>query len=116
MGFSGILAAAMKRVSWGQVANIAIQYGPDIFRKIRERIQAGPAAEAKATAEQLGERIRELENALVRQEEVVELQNKHIELLEENCKTLQARLNIVTVVSVFTAALSLVLLVLLLRK
>ncbi len=116
MGISVILAAAMKRVSWGQVANIAIQYGPDIIRKIRERMQTGTATEARVTPEQLGERIRELECALVRQEEVVELQNRRIEILEENCKTLQARLNIVAVVSVSAAVLSLVLLILLLRR
>ncbi len=116
MGISVILAVAMKRVSWGQVANIAIQYGPDIIRKIRERMQTGTATEARVTPEQLGERIRELESALVKQEELIELQNRNIEILERNGRTLQARLNIVTTVALLSAVLSIVLLVLWLRR
>lgn len=118
MGIPAILAAAMKQVSWGQVANIAMQYGPDIVRKIRERMQARPATETEAgvTVRELGERIRELESALVKQEELIELQNRNIEILEQNGRTLQARLNIVTTVALLSAVLSIVLLVLWLRR
>jgi predicted ribosome quality control (RQC) complex YloA/Tae2 family protein len=118
MGIPAILAAAMKQISWGQVANIALQYGPDFIRKLQERLQTRPAAESEAavTVEQLTERIRELESALIKQEEMIELQNKNIELLEEIGKTLQARLNIFMAVSAVSAVLTVVLGILLLRN
>jgi hypothetical protein len=114
MSIATILTVATKHISWGKVANIALEYGPGIVRKIRERLQACPAE--KATVEQLGERIRELESALIRQEEIIDRQNRNMELLEEIGKTLQARLNIFMALSAFSALLSLLLLVLWLRK
>lgn len=118
MGITTILTAATRHISWGQVANIALQYGPDIVRKIRERLQARPTGEGEAavTVEQLSERIRELENALVKQEEIIEKQSRNIELLEEIGKTLQARLNIFMALSALAVLLSALLCILLLRK
>lgn len=114
MGIMTILTAATKHISWGKVVDIALEHGPDVVRKIRGRMQGGPAQ--KATVEQLGERIREMESALVKQEEIIERQNRNLEQLEEIGKTLQARLNIFMALSAFSAVLSLVLLVFLLRK
>ena len=118
MGIPAILAAAMTRVSWGEVANIALQYGPDIVKKIRERLRLRQAAEAEArvSVEELHERVRELENAIIKQEEIIEQQNRNIELLEQIGKTLQARLNIFIVLAAFSLTVSLALLVLVLRR
>ncbi|HEY6871650.1 MAG TPA: hypothetical protein VI298_02865 [Geobacteraceae bacterium] len=113
MGITAVLAAAVKHIPWGQVADVALEHGPDFVRKLRERLQARPAA---VTIEQLEERIRELESALIKQEEIIERQNGNIELLEEIGKTLQARLNIFMTLSAVSAVLSLALLILLLRK
>ena len=118
MGISTILAAAARHISWDQLANMAIQYGPDFVRRFRERLQQDPAAETAATetVSQLSERIRELESALIRQEELIELHHKNIGLLEENGRTLLARLNIFMTISAVSAVLSIALFILLLRK
>ena len=118
MGISAVLAAALKHIPWGQVADIALQHGPDFIRKLKERLQASPSVEGATavTVEQLVERVQELESALVKQEEIIEQQNRNIELLEEIGKTLQARLNIFMTISAVSAVLSIALFILLLRK
>lgn len=117
MSLSAILTAAMKHIPWGQVADVALQHGPDFIRKLRERLQARPAAEGAAavTVEQLSERIRELEGALISQEEIIEQQNRNILLLEETGKTLEARLKIFMTIAAVSALLSMVLIIILLR-
>jgi len=118
MGISSVLAAAVKHIPWGQVADVALQHGPDFIRKLKERLLARPAEEGAAAVpvEQLVERIQELESALVKQEEIIEQQNRNIELLEEIGKTLQARVNIFMTISAVSAVLSIALFILLLRK
>lgn len=119
MGITAILATAMKQISWGQVADIAVKYGPDFIRKLKDRLQQLPAGgneEAVVVTAQLSERISELESVLIKQEELIEQQNKNIALLEEIGKTLQARLNICMALAVLSALLSLVLCLLLLRR
>ena len=102
----------MRNISWVQVADAAIQYGPDIFRKMRDRLQNRP--EPGETPEVLqDERISELERALVRQGEIIEEQNRTIASLEEAGKTLQARVNIFMAVAAVSALLSIIALVLL---
>ena len=117
MAIQALLAAAMKRIPWGQVADVAMQRGPDLIKKLKERLQQRPANEIEANVElaQLNERILELERAVVRQEDIIQGQNKKTELLEEICKTLQARLQVSMVISTVATLLSLVLLILLLR-
>jgi hypothetical protein len=118
MGIPELLAAAMKRIPWGQVADVAMQRGPDLIRKLKERLQTPPALEIETTAgmAQLGERILELERTVVRQADIIQGQNKKTELLEDICKTLQARLQLSLAISMVAALLSLVLLILMLRK
>lgn len=118
MGIGTVLTAAMKHVSWDQVANIAMQYGPDIIRKLKERLQSSPgtAGEGVVAVEQLEERVEELERALLKQEEIIQQQNRSIVLLEENGRTLQARLNICMAMAAVSFVLSLVLSVLLMVK
>ena len=118
MGIAAVLAAAEKHIPWGQVADVALHHGPDFIRKLKERLQTRPAEEGAAaiTVELLDERIRELERALIKQEEIIEQQNRNIELLEDIGKTLQARLNIFMTISAVSAVLSIALFILLLRK
>src|SRR6266567_1146537 len=118
MGITAVLAAAVKHIPWGQVANVALEHGPDFIRKLKERLQARPAEEGEAgvTIKQLDERIRELESALIKQADIIEQQNRNIELLEEIGKTLQALLNIFMTISAVSAVLSITLFILLLRK
>ena len=117
MGLATIITAALKRISWSQVAEIALQYGPDVMKKVKERLQGRPAGEAGelVTVEQLHERVRELEAAFVRQEELIEVQNSKLALLEGICRTLQARLNICLAATTGALVLALVLLVMVLQ-
>ena len=118
MGISAILSAAMKHISWDHVANIAIQYGPDFFRKIKGRMQAGSttASDGTVVADPTDARISELESEMIKQGELIQQLNRTIELLEQNCKTLQARLNIFATVAVISAVLSMAVFVLLMVK
>ena len=118
MGITTILAAAMKQISWGQVADIAMRYVPDLIAKLKDQLQARPAGEGDAglTVEQLSQRVRELESAVIKQEEIIEQQNRNIALLEEIGKTLQARLNLFMALSALSVAASAVLFILVLRK
>lgn len=109
MGITAVLSTAMKQISWGQVADIAVKYGPDFIRKFKDRLQPLPAGESEGVAmilAQLSERISELESVLTKQEELIEQQNKSIALLEEIGKTLQARLNICMALAVLSALMS----------
>jgi hypothetical protein len=118
MGISSLLAVAVKHIPWGQLADVALQHGPDVIRKLKSRLQARPAEEGVAvvTAEQLVERIQELESAIIKQEEIIEQQSRNIELLKEIGKTLQARLIIFMTISAVSAVLSIALIILLLNK
>lgn len=119
MGITAILTTAMKQISWGQVADIAVKYGPDFIRKLKDRLQQVPAGEHEEAAmvtAQLSERISELEDALIKQEELIEQQRKSIALLEEIGKTLQARLNICMALAVLSALLSVALCIFLLSR
>ena len=102
----------MRNISWVQVADAAIQYGPDIFRKVRDRFQGHPEPGETPEAFQ-NERISELERALISQGEIIEEQNRTIASLEEAGKTLQARVNIFMAVAAVAALLSIISLVLL---
>jgi hypothetical protein len=116
MGIGAILATAIKHLSGNQVVNIAIQYGPEIVRKITERLQSRSQSGTGVTVGQLNEMLRELEGALVRQEEIIEEQNRNLAILEENCRILQARLYIFIAVSAASALLSIVAFILSFRR
>ncbi len=118
MSMTTILAAAMKQISWEQVANIAMRYVPDLIARLKDQLQTRSAGDGEAgpTMEQLAGRIRELESAVIKQEEIIEQQNRNIEVLEEIGKTLQARLNLFMALSALSAVASAVLFVLVLRR
>jgi hypothetical protein len=118
MGIPAIVVVAMKHVTFDKVATFAMQYGPDIFRKLKERLQTRPQQEGAglSTVAELSERLREISEVLLKQEEIIEQQNGAIELLKENCKTLQARLAISLILAAAASVLTLALLVVLLFK
>jgi uncharacterized coiled-coil protein SlyX len=118
MGILTVLAAAVKHIPWGKVASVALEHGPDFIRKIKKRLlsHSKEEAEAAVTIEQLDERIQELEIAIIKQEEIIEQQNRNIELFEEIGKTLQARLNIFMTISAVSAILTIIIFILLLEK
>ena len=118
MSISAIVAVAMKHVTLDRVATFAMQYGPDFFRTLKERLQTRSQQEgaAQLTMAELSERLREFGEVLLKQEEIIEQQNGAIELLKENCKTLQARLAICLILAAAASVLTLALFTVLLFK
>lgn len=118
MGIGSILAGAVRNVSWGQVANVALQYGPELIKKFKEiRQPQHPVEDDSATMiDQLHGRIEELESTLLTQQALIEQQTQTLAVLEEAAKSLQAKLRIVTAVAAGFVLLALILLVLLLRN
>ncbi|GAB7025808.1 hypothetical protein [Geotalea toluenoxydans] len=117
MGIASILTTAMRGVAWGQVANMALQYGPEILKKIKDRRQPQQPGEEVTVPiiEQLQGRIGELEAALVKQQELIKEQALTIDVLEEAVKTLQTRLKIAILLAAGFGLLSLVLAAFLIR-
>ena len=118
MGIPAIVAMAMKHITFDKVATFAVQYGPDIFRKLKERLQTRSQQEGagQSTVAELNERLRVIGEALLKQEEIIQQQNGAIELLKENCETLQARLAICLILAAAASLLALALLIVLLFK
>ena len=111
MGIASILATAVKGVSWGKVATVAMQYGPDLVRKLKGQIQLRheTADEAEATTDDLYEKIAELHDTILNQQKIIEADNSKIVLLEQSCNRLQSRLNIAISVAAVSVAASLAL-------
>lgn len=116
MGIGSILGTAIRGVAWGQVANAALQYGPEIVKKIRERRQPMTEGGADAGMEQLQGRIVELETALAKQQELTSQQAQTIATLEDAARTLQARVRRATIIGAGLGLISLVLAIILLAR
>lgn len=108
MSIATIVTAALRHVSWGKVANVALQYGPDLIRKLKGRQQASAGGEPEPAeeADAFYDRFLEMENALIQQDVLMKRQNERIRQLEETGKTLQARLKLVMVVSIVALILA----------
>jgi hypothetical protein len=120
MGIGSILGTAVRSVAWGQVAQAALQYGPEIVKKIRERRQGlsaeGEPQDCTGPMEQLQARIEELESALVKQQELTAGQAQTIASLEDAARTLQARVRRATIIGVVLGIFCIVLLIALLMR
>lgn len=99
MGIATVVAAALKHVSWGKVADFALRHGPDLVKKFKERQQGGPVA-GTDEVDVVTERVRELENLLIQHEQTIARMHEEITALEQTGKRMQARLRISVVVSV----------------
>ena len=107
MGIPAIFTAAMKQVSWGKVATAAIQYGPDLIRKLKEQVQSRHDYEdQEVRVDELSEEISHLRTIILDQEKIIEASNSKIIILEKNCNSLQSRLKLVMALSVALAAAS----------
>jgi TolA-binding protein len=119
MGIGSILGTALRGVAWGQVANAALQYGPEIIKKIKERRQGQPPLIVDGddtVIRQLQEQVAELEEALRKQQELVVQQTKALDSLEKAARSLHSRLKIMTFMAAGLGFLSVVLLILLLKQ
>jgi len=97
MGISSVFATLLKELTWSKVANVAMEYGPELYRKAVERLQpeTSPAAEAAAT--ELQERVARLEKLLLEQEEIIREQAAKHELLIQKSQSLENSLLVLKV-------------------
>lgn len=115
MGITTMVTAALKRIPW---TSLAMNYGPEILRKLKEQIRLREEIEPEIAQlrDEAGERIRELENLLADQEKLLSQQQERIELLEQTCTTLQERVKLFRILFAAAAAGAAALLVLLLIR
>ena len=116
MGISSILGTVLKYVSLEKIVSLAMEHGPELYRKAKERFQneAEPAAETPVETELQG-RITRLEGLLLEQENVIRDQAAKNIGLQEQCALLESRLYIFKIISAALLLAALTMLVLLLK-
>ncbi len=112
----GIFSSVLKYVSWGKIATLAMEYGPELVRQVRGRFKSEDVASAIAPAPELNERISRLEKLLLEQEQIIIEQKKRNSMLEENYRTLESQFGLLKVVTAISLGISLVMLVLLIMR
>jgi hypothetical protein len=85
MGIASIFSSFVKGIAWTKVANVAMEYGPELYRKAMERIQPEASSGAVAEYAELQERVARLEKLLLEQEEIIREQATNNILLEKRC-------------------------------
>lgn len=99
MGMASVFASLVKGITWTKVASMALEYGPDIYRKAMERFQCPPAPAGPPEDPELQERLARLEKLLLEQEEIIRGEAARNELLEKRCQELERLLLVLKVVA-----------------
>lgn len=92
MGISSIISSLVKGITWSKVASVAMEYGPELYRKAMERFQAETTPVASVEEIELQERLARLEKLLLEQEEVIRAQTVKNDRLEKRCLQLDSSL------------------------
>ena len=115
MGLAALISKLAKGITLAQVANLAVEHGPELYRLARERFLT-PAAPADDSEEQeLKERLARLEKLLTEQEEIIRREADKARLFEQRCLELEQRLFRLKIIAGLLAGVGLVLLILLSR-
>lgn len=116
MGIATFIASALKGVAWGKVAGLALEYGPELYRRACERLNKEDLLPGQTEEEiELRQRIERLEKLLVEQEEVIRGQVARNEQLQDACLKIEERLNRFRIVCAVLAVIAITFAVLLLR-
>jgi hypothetical protein len=92
MGISALFSSLVKGVPWTKVAGMAMEYGPELYRKALGRFQQeAPPRDADTTVE-LQERLTRLEALLLEQEALLREQVAKNDQLEKRCISLESSL------------------------
>jgi len=116
MGIVTLFSTLVKGVGWTKLLEMAIEHGPGLYRKARERFQPEETQPAEAEESQLHERISGLEKRLIEQESLFRRQVAQNELLEQRCTLLEKRLRMFKIITALLTLASLTLLAFLLRQ
>lgn len=116
MGIGTLLTGALKGVSWLKIAEVVMEYGPELYRQACERFQKSDQPPHPQQAEiELQERIDRLEKLVVEQDIVLRKHVARNEQLEEVCLQLEGRLKTWKLICVVLAGVCLMLAVMLFR-
>jgi hypothetical protein len=116
MGIVALFSTLVKGVGWTRLFEMAIEHGPGLYRKAKERFQPEETRAAEAEELQLHERINHLEHRLIEQESLFRRQVAQNELLEQRCTLLEKRLRVFRIITGLLALVSLTLLAFLLKQ
>lgn len=116
MGIVALFSTLVRGVGWTKLLEMAIEHGPGLYRKAKERFQPEGTQAAEAEETQLHERISGLEKRLLEQESLFRRQVAQNELLEQRCTLLEKHLRIFRIMTVLLALVSVILLAFLLKQ
>ena len=116
MGIVALFSTLVKGVGWTKLLEMAIEHGPGLYRKARERFQTEETQAAEVEESQLQERISSLEKRLLEQESLIGKQVAQNELLEQRCTRLEKRLRLFRAITVLLSLAALILLTALVRQ
>jgi hypothetical protein len=115
MGILSMFSSIIKGVTWAQLANLAMEYGPEIYRTALDRLQPEGKAAAAEAEHELQDRLARLEKLLLEQEAIIKGQAEKTRLLEAACLALESRVTRLKVAAGLLACGCLVLLLIVLR-
>ena len=116
MGIVSFISTLVRGVGWTKLLEMAIEHGPGLYRKAKERFQPEETQAAEAEESQLHERISRMEKRLLEQESLIRRQVAQNELLEQRCTLLEKRLRMFRIITGLLALVSLSLLAFLLQQ
>lgn len=116
MGIVALFTTLVKGVGWTKILEMAMEHGPGLYKKAKERFRPEETRTGEAEESQLHERISSLEKRLVEQEDLFRKQEALQELLEQRCTLLEKRLRMFRIISVLLTLAALTLLAVLLNK
>jgi|SRR6185369_4791194 len=116
MGIVALFSTLVKGVGWTKLLEMAVEHGPGLYRKAKERFQHGETRAAETEESQLHERISHLEKRLMEQESLYQGQVAQNELLEQRCTRLEKHLRIFKIITGLLALASFILLAFYVRQ
>lgn len=115
MGITALFSTLVRGVGWSKIFELAMEHGPGLYRKAKERFQPEGTRAAEAEELQLHERISCLEKRLLEQESLIGEQAAQNQLLEQRCTRLEKRLRVYKAITLLLSLAALVLLTVLLQ-
>jgi hypothetical protein len=116
MGIAALFSTLVRGVGWTKILEMAIEHGPGLYRKAKERFQPEGTQAAEAEESQLHERINRLEKSLLEQESLLAKQLTQNEVLEQRCAQLEKRLRMFRIITALLSLAALILLAFLMRQ
>lgn len=93
MSMAAILVKVLKNLPWRTIATVAMERGPGLYQKARERFPQAGALPCESAAEiELQARVVDLQRLLLEQKSLTREQEEKSALLAKCCAALEARL------------------------